>query len=421
MTISKTGVKNDKKKAWQIDEELEDYLRSLPKVELHVHLDGAFDPFFLKNDLDASGDYSCLPQEIQLPWEKNKLPIREMVRECKSSLAFHSMCTCRGKRSLDEMIKCFEIFIPIVRGNLTLLEKLAHDFVKRQADQNIIYTEVRYSPHLLAENGTMFLPPGHETTSLVDPLPVVDAVTRGLRAGEKDFGVTVNQILCCLSWRPDWADDVVTLAHERRRDGPCRVVGIDIAAGEQHFDNVEYRHLSEPHCEAFRRAKDLGISVTMHAGEVGGAENVRKAVEEYGAKRIGHGYRVIQDEALMEEMARQNVHFEICPTSSVETGGWDYDVVKGKNWKKHPAVIMHENNLKLSLNSDDPAVFDTSLTWQLRIATVKMGLKQDTITQMIYHAIDAAFITEAEKNELRALVKLGKVNERRSFREMVRM
>ena len=72
----------------------------------------------------------------------------------------------------------------------------------------------------------------------VDPAPVVDAVTRGLRRGEKEFGVFVNQILCCIAWRPDWANDVVELAHKRKADVPCAVVGIDIAAGEEHFDKV---------------------------------------------------------------------------------------------------------------------------------------------------------------------------------------
>ena len=101
---------------------------------------------------------------------------------------FHSLCTCRGKGSLHEMIKCFEVFVPIVRGNLKLLEQLSHDFVRRQSQQNIVYTEVRYSPHLLAEGGDF------SGTQQVDADPVVDAVTRGLRRGETDFGVKVRQM-----------------------------------------------------------------------------------------------------------------------------------------------------------------------------------------------------------------------------------
>lgn len=84
------------------------------------------------------------------------------------------------------MLKCFEIFVPIVRGDLRLLEKLSYDFVKQQASQNIIYTEVRYSPHFLAKNG------GLSMSELVDADSVIDAVTRGLRQGEIDYNVKVS-------------------------------------------------------------------------------------------------------------------------------------------------------------------------------------------------------------------------------------
>ena len=125
------------------------------------------------------------------------------------------------------MIKCFEIFTPIVRGNLDAIEELARRFVEGQAKQNVIYTEVRYSPHLLAEGGSF------SGTEKVDPRPVIAAVTRGLRAGCEACGVTVNQILCCITWRPDWAEEVVDLASELKDSpGICKVVGVDIAAGE---------------------------------------------------------------------------------------------------------------------------------------------------------------------------------------------
>jgi adenosine deaminase len=87
------------------------------------------------------------------------------------------------------MIKCFEHFIPIVRGDLDLIEMLAYEFVKRQSTQNVIYTEVRYSPHLLAEGGD------YTGTAKVNPAPVIDAVTKGLRRGEKFFGIKVCDLL----------------------------------------------------------------------------------------------------------------------------------------------------------------------------------------------------------------------------------
>lgn len=133
------------------DDEL--FIQGIPKVELHVHLDGSFDPDFLWDYLQTNSDlFACLPVETKLPWEPDKvLKVREMVQECKTSRDFHGLCTCRGYRSLKAMLNCFEIFLPLVRNQYDLLEELAFDFCKRQWEQNIVYTEVRYSPFLLAE------------------------------------------------------------------------------------------------------------------------------------------------------------------------------------------------------------------------------------------------------------------------------
>jgi adenosine deaminase len=133
--------------------------------------------------------YDRLPDNAHCPWDDSTIPIRSAIEQCKSKEDLHSLCTCRGKRSLHEMIKCFEHFIPIVRGDLELIERLAYDFAKRQAMQNIIYTEVRYSPHVLAEGGD------YTGDTKVEPGPVIDAITKGLRRGEKDYGIKVSSII----------------------------------------------------------------------------------------------------------------------------------------------------------------------------------------------------------------------------------
>jgi adenosine deaminase len=207
------------------------------------------------------------------------------------------------------MIKCFEIFLPVVRGNLNLLEDLAYDFCRRQAQQRVVYTEARYSPHLFAEGAQL----NQDSNTNIDDNDsenpattnvaaashllllhraeeVLLSITKGLRRGSSDFGITVHQILCAITWRPDWAMHVVDLAEKYRHDMPCAVVGVDIAAGEEHFDQEKYPDLFQPHYDMMQRAKSLRIPITLHAGEVGLAENVTKAVHDYGATRIGHGY-----------------------------------------------------------------------------------------------------------------------------------
>lgn len=374
--------------------------------------------------------------------------LRRLVQECRTPNEFSSLCCCRGKYSLYEMLKCFEIFLPIVRGNLQLLEHLALDFCKRQAQQRIIYTEVRYSPHLLvvAEDDGSLSPevvaPAASSSSassstnatnkqMVTADAIVTAITRGLRKGEQTYGIQVNQILCCINWRPDWAEDVIRLAHERKIDTPCAVVGVDIAAGEEHFDQDRFPHLYHKHYQAMQTARRLQLDITMHAGEVqvagdtsSSCRNIRQAVQVYGASRIGHGYNVVDDPKLMKELKDQNIHFEVCPTSSVETGGWSYRDNKTppateetkkdtsptsnptltKNWKTHPCVVMMEHGMNVGFNSDDPAVFDTSLTWQLRIAMGKMGIAKERLLQANRDSIDAAFLNAKGKRALHEIV-----------------
>lgn len=395
-------------KAWVHDVEFEAWVCSLPKIELHVHLDGSFDPFVLHQYLQSSKTTQYLPEYTIIPWDQSRYPIRKQVEDTLDyPLQFHSLCTCHNQQSLQAMIKSFEIFLPIVRGNFGLLEQLAFDFCKRQAEQKIIYTEVRYNPHLLAENGSFV-----KSNKPIDPRPVIDAITKGLRCGEKEFGITVNQILCCITWRPDWAEEIIDLAYEFRNNVPCAVVGVDIAAGEEHFDSIQHPDLYEPHYKAFQKAQELGLNITMHAGEVAGTKNIEIAVEKFGATRIGHGYRIVSHPDVMRRMKEKKIHFEVCPTSSVETGGWNYT---HKNWKEHPGMTMRKHGLDVGLNSDDPAVFNTSLTWQLRIAYAKMAMKKDAIWETILKSVDATFLSIEEKMKLKDRMEAIKTNQEKNI------
>jgi len=401
----------------------EGFIRDLPKIELHVHLDGSFDGHFLWNYMKEHPEsLYCLPVTTTPPWDPAKpLPVRSMVQQCQTDKDFHNLCTCRGHRSLKAMLNCFEIFLPLVRGNLELIEHLAYDFCQRQWEQNVVYTEVRYSPHLLAEG---FSPDNSEedgtTTTRVTAQAVLESVTRGLRRGCRDFpDLTVTQILCSIAWRPDWALATVDLAERYRDAQPCPVVGVDVAAGEEMFDAAQHPDLYRPHYAMAQRARELGIPLTLHAGESTehALENVRRAVLEYGAVRIGHGYRMVDSAAIMQLVRDHNVHVEVCPTSSVETGGWVYDDGngddddeeeddgRGRNWKRHPAVTMLQHGVSISLSSDDPAVFHTSLAWQYRIALAKMELTPRDLVCMNLDAVDAAWCSEAEKERLRRLIR----------------
>ncbi|KAG8462144.1 hypothetical protein KFE25_011594 [Diacronema lutheri] len=373
--------------------------RQLPMVELHVHLDGAFDPLVLWEAVQAE-EAGALPGEISMAWDASeRLPIRERVQRCASAAEYHELVTCRGRQSLHQMLRCFETFLPSVRGRLALIERLAEAFCARQAASNVAYTEVRYSPHLLAEGGAM----SGEGAAAIDPLPVLDAVTRGLRAGCARHAIVVNQILCAISFQPGWADSVVDLAHARRDDRPCAVVGIDIAAGEDALDAAVDARSHAAHAAAFARAARLGVPATVHAGEEGGASNVFAAVREFGARRIGHGYAAACDAAHVRELTAAGVHFEVCPTSSFCTSGWvappegDGDAA---DWRAHPLRALIDAGASVSISTDDPAIFDTTLEAEYALCEVQIGVSAAQLVECVLCAARAAFTTDDERAAL---------------------
>uniref|UniRef100_A0A7S1UGV6 adenosine deaminase n=1 Tax=Phaeomonas parva TaxID=124430 RepID=A0A7S1UGV6_9STRA len=359
-----------------------------PLVELHVHLDGSFDNRQLY-ELAKAHPERLEPQH------------RPLVEACKSFEDFEKLVVCRGFKDIFVMIKCFDLYLPLVRGDLGVIEEQAYAFVLEQARQNVVYTEVRYSPHLLCEGAAYETENG---AGLPDGAPVVDAVTRGLRRGCAETGVVVNQIMCCLSFRPDWAMATVELTHRYAENWPCAVVGVDIAAGEAHFEVSENPKSFHAHTVAFQRAQELGLNVTLHAGEVGLGEHVEQAVRDFGAVRVGHGYQVLLSPDILQRMVDQGVLFEVCPTSSFETGSWKGPAADIGDWTKHPLLGMLEAGAKVCVNSDDPSVFQCTLEEEIDLVCKEMGVPTSFIRQSTLDAIDGAFCHADEKERLRAIV-----------------
>eukprot|EP00419_Tripos_fusus_P027319 CAMPEP_0172725658 /NCGR_PEP_ID=MMETSP1074-20121228/88908_1 /TAXON_ID=2916 /ORGANISM="Ceratium fusus, Strain PA161109" /LENGTH=487 /DNA_ID=CAMNT_0013552489 /DNA_START=50 /DNA_END=1509 /DNA_ORIENTATION=+ len=366
--------------------------RGCPKVELHVHLDGSFDYATMFKAALKFRDQ--LPEERICPWtdpDSGENPVVRPRTELGDQTTlgdYKKMVTTKAEAGLYPLLAIFYRFLPVVAGRNELLEELAFRFCEFQKRNNVIYTEVRYSPHEFFEEQHKKDPPAGMAKA------VVEAISRGLARGQKSFGIAVRQILCCINFCPHWSMDTVKTALACRQLG---VVGIDIASGEHHFDTDD---LHAGHKAALDVAHREGLPITVHAGEDGPAANVQKAVEVYHARRIGHGYHLLQDQDLYAKLKEAGIHLECCPTSSLLTRA----VAKDAGWHEHPIAKFVKDSMSISINTDDPMLFNVDLNHEFSIVAGKIGLSIDDITACVGNAIDAAFCDDELKDILRAQV-----------------
>lgn len=322
-------------------------------VELHIHLDGSI----------------RLSTLYELYLKKNKSSIDLFTRE-----RFAKKISISGKKSFDSLTDCLQVFnniTKLISGDKEVLERIAYEFCEDQYTNNILYTEVRYNPHIL--QGKLTLP------------EVVDSINKGIKKGCKKFGIFVNSILCCLRNYPEWSMDIVNLATEYKNKG---VVGIDLAGDETHYPN--YLHIA-----AFDIASHRKINITVHAGETGNAKNIMSSIKDLHAKRIGHGYAAIHNKETIEYIKNKNIHLECCPTSSLQTCSVE-DIQAIKTFAKE--------NINYSINSDDPAIFE--ITYQDEINFIKntAGFDDNEIKRITTNSINSAFISNDEKIKIKKLL-----------------
>ena len=151
---------------------------------------------------------------------------------------------------------------------------------------------------------------------------------------------------------------------------------------------------------AFDEAKRLGLRITAHAGEASGAESVREALDVLHAERIGHGYRVLEDEKVYERVLRDDVHMELCLTSSMQTGAQP-------SLAEHACRRFVTDGANVGLNTDDPSVCGTTMLKEFEVAVNECGLQRSALGVLTFNAARSCFLPDAEKAEL--LARLRKV------------
>ncbi len=323
-----------------------DLLRRLPKVELHCHLDGSL----------------RVPTIIDLAAkEKVTLPTTDPARLKKI------MSPSGRFKSLEEYLELFEITLKVLQTPASL-EQVAYELIEDVAKENVRYIEVRYSPILHCQKGML-------------PKESVLAVRKGLRRGERDFGVKSGIIVCGIrNISPEKSLKLADLTVHFKNKG---VVGFDLAGAEENFPAKDHR-------EAFYLVLDNNINATIHAGEAFGPSSIHQALHYCGAHRIGHGTRLKEDKDLMNYVNDHRITLEICLTSN-------YQTQSVKSISRHPAKYYYEKGLRITLNTDNRLMSNTDLTNEFALANKHFGFNLYDFRELTITAMKSAFLSYADR------------------------
>ena len=325
--------------------------QALPKVELHRHLEGSL-------RLDTMIEVA---QSQGLDFI-GRGPLQYLVQ-----VGENDPYTFQNFLSKFETLRLF-YRTPEIIGRIT------REAIADAAADNVRYLELRFTPVALSVAQGFMLS------------EVMDWVVEHARLASLDYGLTTRLIASVNRHESvKIAEQVVQLSVERQAGG---IVGLDLAGNEAQFS-------ARPFVPIFREAQQAGLRVTLHAGEWGGAENVAQALVDFGACRIGHGVRVMEDPAVVDLARERGAAFEVCITSNYQSG------VTPK-LKSHPVRRMLAAGLKVTLCTDDPSISRITLGDEYQTACEVLQLSLSELKGVILAAANAAFISAREKEDLAA-------------------
>ncbi|CAN8006004.1 unnamed protein product, partial [Ixodes hexagonus] len=331
--------------------------------------------------------------------------IWELAQAKKLDLGYASLADLIKKTkpaqgsTLQNYLKEMPVFLRTIVGDRDALVRAAYEAGVDQAAQGVLYSEMRLFPQMLASTQTSLSLDGSPCT-MKTARDVVEAATEGFRKAEKEGDIKLRLVLACFRDKPEWAQEVLSLAQEYKKRG---VVGIDVCGVFKPKQTATEGEevLTPAVIETFRKAAELGVHRTAHAGEAGPASNITRVIDELRTERIGHGYSALRDGGDPYHLAiKKGIHFEICPTSSYLTGAV-------KPGEEHPLLKLRRDKASYSLNTDDPTITQTKVDDEYQLC-LKVGLLPSDILNSNRAAIDACFLPPDEKEELRK--KFEKLN-----------
>ncbi len=339
---------------WEKDR-IREWLRRLPKTDIHCHLDGSLRP---QTVLELARE-----RRVRLPADN----VQDLLRYVQ---------VAPSCRSLKEFLDVFYVLYPLLR-DAAALERVAYELCADCAAENIRHVEVRFAPMLNVSGGFG-----------VDE--VVEAVLKGLRRGLKDFGVTSGVIICLFRSHGPKENRKAFSALTRffKPDNGLSepsVVGMDLAGDEARFPTMEY-------ADFYERARRLGIPTTCHAGETVGTKNLEAALT-LDVQRIGHGIHLLEDPRLMQEVVRRGVPLEIGISSNVRTK-------TVADLPSHPVRAFYRAGVKITLNTDDRGIIGISLSDEYETA-LGLGFTLAELRAIALGSVDHLFLPPLERAALK--------------------
>jgi len=314
-------------------------LLQIPKLELHCHLDGSLPLDFVKEQL---GDANIMPVDLQAP------------KDCNSLAQY--------LERFDLPIRCLQS----AKG----IEKAGYALIESVAKENVKYIEVRFAP-LFSVN------------EQISCREVIESLLLGLERAKSDFGVYSNVLVCAMRHLTVEQNlEMLTIARELLGLGVC---ALDLAGDEAAFANSEFKEL-------FEQARKWKMPFTIHAGECGSVSNVRAAMD-MGAKRVGHGIALMKDRELQKEFRHRCIGIEMCPTSNLQTKAIE-------NWEAYPLFDFLDNDLMVSINTDNRTVSGTTMTKELELICHGKANGEALVYQLLNNAIETSFATDDIKHVL---------------------
>jgi adenosine deaminase len=340
----------------------EKFIRTLPKVLLHDHLDGGLRPQTVIE----------LAKDVQY----KKLP----TKDAGELDQWFQRGAKRG--SLGLYLEGFEHTTGVMQTE-EALERVAYEMMEDMYRDGVVYVETRFSPVFHTEKKLHWE-------------EVVNAVLRGLERGKKDFKVEYGLIICAMR-NMTLSQEMAELAVDFRERG---VVGFDLAGEEGGYP-------PKKHIDAFHYIQRANFNITVHAGEAFGKESIWQAIQWCGAHRIGHATRLIEDITVSDDDPQEvvgmgylaqyildkRIPLEICLTSNVDTGAVE-------SVEKHPFGIYRRYNFRVTLNTDDRLMSNTTLTKEYKLAHDAFHLTLHDLEKLSINAMKSAFVRYKERIDL---------------------